>query len=77
MEEPRRFGGGAPEEPPEKRKEKTPPAPARPERPVLDLSGDHGLTDDQLRIVRALNGRTVQVDDLVEETQIPTRRGRR
>ena len=74
MEEPRRFGGGAPEEKPEKKKEKKPEAPAQPERPVLDLSGDHGLTDDQLRIVRALNGRTVQVDDLVEETQIPTRR---
>ena len=74
MEEPRRFGGGAPGEKPEKKKEKKPEAPAQPERPVLDLSGDHGLTDDQLRIVRALNGRTVQVDDLVEETQIPTRR---
>ena len=37
-------------------------------------SGDHGLTDDQIRIVRALQGRTVQVDDLIEETQIPTRR---
>ena len=74
MEEPRRFGGGAPEEKPEKKKEKKPEAPAQPEKPVLDLSGDHGLTDDQLRIVRALNGRTVQVDDLVEETQIPTRR---
>ena len=42
---------------------------------MLDLSsGDHSLTDDQIRIVRALQGRTVQVDDLIEETQIPTRR---
>ena len=41
---------------------------------MLDLSGDHGLTDDQLRIVRALRERTVQVDELIEETQIPTRR---
>lgn len=71
MEEPRRFGGGAPEEKPEKKPVKKP---AQPEKPLLDLSGDHGLTDDQLRIVRALDGRTVQVDDLVEETQIPTRR---
>lgn len=71
MEEPRRFGGGAPEEKPEK---KTVKKPTQPEKPLLDLSGDHGLTDDQLRIVRALDGRTVQVDDLVEETQIPTRR---
>lgn len=71
MEEPRRFGGGAPEEKPEKKPAKKP---AQPEKPLLDLSEDHGLTDDQLRIVRALDGRTVQVDDLVEETQIPTRR---
>ena len=35
---------------------------------------DHGLTDDQTRIIRALNGRTLQVDDLIEETQISTRR---
>ena len=42
---------------------------------MLDLtSGDHGLTDDQIRIVRALQGRTVQVDDLIEDTQIPTSR---
>ena len=47
---------------------------ARPEPPVLDLTGSHGLTDDQIRIVKALDGRTVQVDDLIDETQIPTRR---
>ena len=41
---------------------------------MLDLTGEHDLTDDQLRIVRALAGRTVQVDDIIEETQIPTRR---
>lgn len=75
MEEPQRFGGGAPEEEPDKKLEKkAEKKPAQPEKPLLDLSGDHGLTDDQLRIVRALDGRTVQVDDLVEETQIPTRR---
>lgn len=73
MEEPRRFGGApAPAEKPKFRKK--PDAPREPGLPVLDLSGDHGLTDDQLRVVRALRGRTVQVDDLIEETQIPTRR---
>lgn len=75
MEEPRRFGGapGPAEKPRPAKKEKSAP-PREPEKPLLDLSGDHGLTDDQVRIVRTLEGRTVQVDDLVEETQIPTRR---
>ena len=72
-EEPAKFGppeGTAPAAAPaEKAEEKAP------DLPVLDLSsGDHSLTDDQIRIVRALQGRTVQVDDLIEETQIPTRR---
>jgi len=75
METPRHFGGS----PVEKESKKInipdiPPESAEPDKPLLDLSGDHGLTDDQLRIVRTLNGRTVHVDDLVEETQIPTRR---
>lgn len=75
MEEPRRFGGApAAEEKPKAEKKEKPVEPEEPEKPLLDLSGDHGLTDDQLRIVRALEGRTVQVDDLIEETQIPTRR---
>ncbi|MBD5161618.1 MAG: DNA-protecting protein DprA [Oscillibacter sp.] len=75
MKEPRRFGGApAPAEKPNAGGRKKPDAPGEPKLPVLDLSGDHGLTDDQLRIVRALRGRTVQVDDLIEETQIPTRR---
>lgn len=69
LEEPRRFGGDAP--PRREARQKAPPEPAL---PVLDLSGDHGLTDDQLRIVRALRERTVQVDELIEETQLPTRR---
>ena len=42
--------------------------------PVLDLSADHGLTDDQLALLRALRGGEKQVDDLIELTQIPTRR---
>ena len=41
---------------------------------MLRLDDDHGLTDDQLRIVKALRGRTVQVDELIDETQIPARR---
>ena len=71
VEEPRRFGG-APAQPPQKeRPAAEPPAPAL---PVLRLDDDHGLTDDQLRIVKALRGRTVQVDELIDETQIPARR---
>ena len=42
--------------------------------PVLDLSGDHGLTDDQIRLLRELAQGERQVDDLIELTQIPTRR---
>ena len=75
VREPRRFGGS--ELPAEKQPEKAPKPKNEPEAPVLpilDLSGAHGLTDDQVRIVKALQGRTVQVDDLIEETQIPTRR---
>lgn len=41
--------------------------------PVLDLSGDHGLTAEQVSVLRALNGRAMQVDDIIDETQIPTR----
>ena len=55
------------------RKESAPP----PEKPgkVLDLrSGDAGLTDDQITVVRALCGETLQVDDLIEKTGLPTRR---
>ena len=40
----------------------------------LVLSGDHGLTDDQIRLVKALRGRTAQADELIEETGIPARR---
>lgn len=48
--------------------------PVQPQLPTLDLTVDHGFTDDQIRIIKALQGRTLQVDDLIEETQIPTRR---
>lgn len=74
MEEPRRFGGAAEARGAEKKPAPEPEPDEPAQKPLLDLSGGHGLTDDQLRIVKALDGRTVQVDDLVEETQIPTRR---
>ncbi|MDE7245080.1 MAG: DNA-processing protein DprA, partial [Oscillospiraceae bacterium] len=68
-QEPKNFGGGR-----EVSAEPEKPAAQEPQMPVLDLRGDHGLTDDQIKIVRSLQGRTLQVDDLIEETQIPTRR---
>ena len=75
-EEPRHFGGGEKEvetqkAAPAKAPEAPPPAPPK---PALDLSGDHGLTDDQVRIVRTLGERTMQVDDIIAETEIPARR---
>ena len=33
---------------------------------LLDLGVDHGLTDDQVRIVCTLGERTLQVDDIIE-----------
>ena len=51
--------------------EEAPPSSAL---PALDLTGGHGLTDDQLRILRELAQGERQVDDLIELTQIPTRR---
>lgn len=50
------------------------PTASEPERPVLDLAGDHGLTDDQIRIVKELKEETLHVDDIIDRTQIPTRR---
>ena len=41
---------------------------------LLDLTGDHGLTDDQMKLLRELAQGEKQVDDLIELTQIPTRR---
>lgn len=35
---------------------------------------EHKLTEDQRAIMLALNGKTLNVDDLVEQTQIPARR---
>lgn len=51
------------------------PAPAVPAKPVLSLSRNgFSLTDDQLAILRTLEGESVQVDDLIDLTQIPARR---
>lgn len=75
--EPHTFGPGGgrerpvPEETEQQADRREPSAPAL---PALELTVQSGLTDDQIRIVRALEGRTLQVDDLIEETQIPTRR---
>lgn len=57
-------------EPPE------PVEPARPAKPVLRLSRpDHPLTDDQIRVLRTLAEHgTLQVDDLIDLTEIPARR---
>ena len=71
VEEPRSYGEPAPREAPA-------PAPAAPgaedHRPLFDLEGDHGLTDDQIRIVKELQEGTLHVDDIIDRTQIPTRR---
>ena len=72
LEEPQRFGGGPVEEKPPKAAK--PPKGQKAKRPTLSLSGDHGLTDDQIRVVKVLRGRTMQVDDIIEETQVPARR---
>lgn len=43
--------------------------------PTLNLkTNDAGLTDDQIAILRTLKDGALQVDDLIEKTQIPTRR---
>lgn len=47
---------------------------AKPDLPALDLSGDHGLNADQVAILRELKRNAMQVDDIIEQTQIPTRR---
>ncbi len=59
-------------------RERSETAEAQPEGeilPGLDLSkGTNGLTDDQLVLVRALKNGPKQVDDLIELTDLPTRR---
>ncbi len=48
--------------------------PARPAKPVVDPA-ERGLTDDQTALLRALDEEApMLVDDLIEQTDIPTRR---
>lgn len=47
---------------------------AEEKRPTLDLTREHELTDDQVKLLRELKLGERQVDDLIELTQIPTRR---
>ena len=48
---------------------------AAPALPELDLAkNDAGLTDDQITILRALKDGAMQVDDIIEQTGLPTRR---
>ena len=48
--------------------------PARPAKPVVDPA-ERGLTDDQTALLRALDEEVpMLVDDLIEQTDIPTRR---
>jgi len=46
-----------------------------PSLPKLNLkTNDAGLTDDQIAILRTLKAGTMQVDDIIEQTGLPTRR---
>ena len=76
MDEPLFFGKGREAQTAAEKaeQESEPQVNQEPALPVLDLEGQNGLTDDQIRIVQALVGRTLHVDDIIEETQIPTRR---
>lgn len=42
--------------------------------PLLDLGKEQGLTDDQIHILRALDGKLLVVDEVMEVTCIPVRR---
>ncbi len=63
------------EEEPEAAKPLTEETPEQKEDlPELDLSGEQGLTDDQIHILRALDGQLLVVDEVMEITCIPVRR---
>lgn len=66
------FGGNGTEKPTEEPEEKQAEEPVA-ALPVLELSGDHGLTAEQVAVLKTLSGRTLQVDDIIEQSQIPTR----
>ena len=68
-----RFGEQDVQERSEETAPKKPPKQEEPSLPKLELDGDHGLNNDQIAILRALDGKTMQVDDIIETTQIPTR----
>ena len=70
-----RFGGQNEEttEPAPQKKKDEPIEVAETTLPKLELDGDHGLNNDQIVILRALEGKIMQVDDIIETTQIPTR----
>ena len=72
VELPRTLGYQAREEQSHAKKEEAAETPALPR---LDLAkNDAGLTDDQITILRALKGGAMQVDDIIEQTDLPTRR---
>ena len=72
VELPRTLGYQAREEQSHAKKEEAAETPALPR---LDLAkNDAGLTDDQMTILRALKGGAMQVDDIIEQTDLPTRR---
>lgn len=51
-----------------------PAAPVKPEQPSKPRRSGQGLTDDELALLRALGDKSMQADELVEQTQIPARR---
>ena len=71
---PEPIGNRHREETSARRRREEPVEEAPPALPLLDLKEDHGLTDDQIRILRCLEGGTLQVDDIIEATQIHARR---
>lgn len=68
-----RFGGDLPKEEEKTAKTTEITAVKEPALPVLDLAADHGLTAEQVTVLKAIDTGTRQVDDIIEETQIPTR----
>ena len=75
VELPRTLGYQAREEQARARQTASAAAEEAPSLPSLDLKiNDAGLTDDQITILRALKDGAMQVDDIIETTDLPTRR---